>query len=111
MGSGLSVSGNLFIEGLNSGDVIFTSISSTPSRGDWKGIYALPGSLTNIKGTTFSYADTAISYVGSPINLENVRFENNNLAVSADSGSVAQTISAIEFFPVDVATTSPPGLW
>lgn len=111
-GSRLDIFGNLFVQGSAADDVVFTSLSESPSAGDWKGIYVYSGSLTKIKGATISYANTAISYENSPINLESVKFENNNLAVSADASSAGQSITAllVEFFN-NAVSMSPDGLW
>ncbi len=121
----LNVEGNLFVEGENSADIILTSFYDDSVSGDtnndgsatqnnhglWQGIVMKPGSYSEIKGATFRYADTALTYQNSPINLSSVRFEGNNLAIKADASSVAQTIESatIEFID-NIATTTPP-LW
>lgn len=121
----LNVEGNLLIEGENSADIVLTSFYDDSISGDtnndgsatannhglWQGIIMKPGSYSEIKGATFRYADTALTYQNSPINLSNVRFAGNNLAIKADAGSVILTIDAatIEFID-NIATTTPP-LW
>ncbi len=72
----------------------------------------ISNSTTTIKDSVFKNSNTAITYAHSPIKLENVKFESNNLGILADSWSVSQTISAllVEFLN-NVATTSPAGLW
>jgi len=113
--SRLYVDGTLALQGLNPGDIVFTSLYDNPRPGYWQGIIANPGSVTDIKGATFAYADKAISYYNSPIKLENVDFKNNNLAVWADAGTLSQTITAllVNFLNDDLnaATTSPRGLF
>ncbi len=78
------VYGNLIIAGTNPDDIVFTSFyddggSIVPNKGQWSGIVMKPGSFSDIKGATFKYADTAITYQNSPINLDNVKFLENNL--------------------------------
>lgn len=121
----LNVEGNLLVEGENSADVVLTSLYDDSISGDtnndgsatennyglWQGIVLKPGSYSEIKGATFRYANTALTYQNSPINLSNIKFEGNNLAIKADAGSVSLTIDAatIEFID-NIATTTPP-LW
>ena len=110
-GGRMNIFGNLFVNGANSSDIIFTANADNPAKGYWRGVFAYPGSFTDIRGATFSYADTAISYQGPAIKLENVKFENNNLAIRADEASATQTITAILIeFLNNLATTSP-SLW
>lgn len=111
-GGRLDVSGNLLVNGISAGNVIFTSSSASPNPGDWQGIRLYSGSYSNIKGATFGYAEKALVYENSPVNLENVKFENNKLAVQADAGSLLDGVifNTIEFLD-NAATTSPPGLW
>jgi hypothetical protein len=110
-GSRLYIDGNLVFQGSNPGDVVFTSLfddyggdtnndatSTSPHNGDWQGIIANPGSITDIKGATFAYADKAISYYNSPIKLENVRFENNNLAVYVDPAGFVTSMQISDDF-------------
>ncbi len=114
-GDGLHVFGNLLVKGENSGDVVFTSLSSNPVPRSWYGVIVHSGGTADIKGATFSYASKAISYENSQIKLENVKFENNNLGVYADEDSIINyQVSAIGVeieFLGNIATTSPPNLW
>ncbi len=115
-GGRLDVYGNFIAQGINPGDIVFTSSAIAPAAGDWQGIRIYGNS--DIKGTTFKYADKAVAYYNSPIKLENTRFENNNLGVYADGAAAGQTIYGgqpisallIEFIS-QIATTSPSGLW
>ncbi len=121
----LNVEGNLFVQGENSADIVLTSLYDDSISGDtnndgsatennyglWQGVVLKPGSYSEIRGATFRYANTALTYQNSPINLSNIKFEGNNLAIKADAGSVSLTINAgtIEFIE-NIATTTPP-LW
>ena len=62
---------------------------SSPAKDDWGGLRFYSGSRSAISGATFEYARAAIAYTDSPINLSNVKFNENNLGVSADSASLA----------------------
>ena len=108
----LSVYGNLIASGTNFSDIVFGSMFSSPAKGNWGGVRLYSGSQSNIYGATFEYADTAISYNGSPLNLSNVKFNENNLGVSADAASLSYPINASDItFTGNTATTSPGGLW
>ena len=108
----LNVYGNLVVSGANFSDIIFSSMYSSPAKGNWGGLRFYSGSQSSISGATFEYANTAISYNDSPINLSNVRFNENNLGVSADSASRTYSITASGVtFTNNTATTSPGGLW
>lgn len=106
----LDIYGNLVVQGTNPNDVIFTSLSSTPDKGDWYGIKMYPGSTSDIRGATISYTSTALDYQDSPINLENVSIENNTLGVKALGDCPVQKAVEVNF--VDNTTdTDPPGLF
>ena len=111
-GGRLDVYGNLLVKGAAVGDIIFTSNMASPNKGDWNGIKMYQGSYSEIAGAIFSYADKAITYDDSKINLSNVKFSENNLAVSADAGSIALTVNAaaVEFLN-NTSTTTPANLW
>ncbi len=110
--SRLDVYGELLIDGSDYSDIVFTCNSSSPAKGCWNGLIMKSGSYSDIRGVTFSYANTALTYENSAINLSQVRFSSNNLAVSADADSVVETVEAatIEFLD-NIATTSPSVLW
>ncbi|MFA4890489.1 MAG: hypothetical protein WC587_02560, partial [Candidatus Paceibacterota bacterium] len=114
-GGRLDVYGNLLIQGIIASDVTFTSFwaSSSPLKHiGWYGIRMYSGSSSNIKGATIGYAENGIVYENSPVNLENVKFENNNIAVKADSSSIsggAVSTSTIEFLN-NTTNTIPSGL-
>ena len=99
--SNLNISGSLFSQGENPGDIVFTSVSddsvggdtqnngasSFPSAGNWFGINVFSGAYASLKGTTVKYGG-ARSFGANPaginvkdgeIYLENVFFENNYL--------------------------------
>ena len=99
-GGRLDVYGNLLVQGNNVGDVVFTSNLASPNSGDWQGIRMYSGSYSNIKGATIGYAEKGIVYENSPINLENVRFEKNKIAMQANTGSLLDGFlsDTIEFF-------------
>ena len=108
----LNVYGRFITSGLSSSDILFDSDMPTQNKGDWGGIKMNPGSYSNINGVTIGHADTALTYENSVINLSNVKFLNNNLAISADADSVVQTVvpATIEFMG-NIATTTPSNLW
>lgn len=122
----VNVYGNLIISGVNSGDVVFTSLYDdsiggdadndggimTISKGDWPGIVMRPGSYSEISGAAFKYADTVLTYQNSPINLSNVKFISNTLAISADSDSAVQSAATTTLEFIDNTTDiSPADLW
>ena len=108
----LNVYGNLVIPGVNFSDIVFGSMYDSPAKGNWGGLRFYSGSQSAISGATFEYANTAISYNDSPINLSNVKFNENNLGLSADSASRTYPITASNVtFTNNTATTSPGGLW
>lgn len=109
-GGRLDIYGTLLVQGSDSNDIIFSSNLATPAKGDWRGIKMYAGSRSEIKGATFSYADTALTYTDSLINLENVSIENNNLGVKAEgSYSVEKAVNVS--FSGNTTNTSPPGLF
>ena len=83
----LNVYGNLVVSGANFSDIVFGSMFSSPAKGNWGGLRFYSGSRSAIAGATFEYAGTAMTYTDSPINLSNVKFNENTLGVSADSAS------------------------
>ena len=108
----LNVYGNLVVSGANFSDIVFGSMFSSPAKDDWGGLRFYYGSRSAIAGATFEYAGAAIAYTDSPINLSNVKFNENTLGVSADSASRAYPVSASGVtFTNNTATTSPGGLW
>ncbi|OGF92079.1 hypothetical protein A3H05_02715 [Candidatus Giovannonibacteria bacterium RIFCSPLOWO2_12_FULL_43_26] len=108
----LNVYGNLVIPGVNFSDIVFGSMYDSPAKGNWGGLRFYSGSISTISGATFEYANTAITYTDSPINLSNVNFNENNLGLSADSASRTYPITASNVtFTNNTATTSPGGLW
>jgi parallel beta-helix repeat protein len=111
-GGRLDVYGNLLVNGSTAGDVVFSSNSGSPNKGDWQGIRMYSSSSSNIKGATISYAEKGIVYESSPLNLENVRLENNTLGIQADAGSSTAGVatSTVEFVN-NTTNTSPAGLW
>ncbi|MEK7523373.1 MAG: hypothetical protein AAB569_07320, partial [Patescibacteria group bacterium] len=108
----LNIYGNLIVSGANFSDIIFGSMYNSPAKGNWGGIRLYSGSQSNISGATFEYAGTAISYNGSPLNLSNIKFNENNLGVSADAASASYPINVSDItFTGNAATTSPSELW
>jgi len=108
----LNIYGNLVVSGVNFSDIVFGSMYSSPVKGNWGGLRFYSGSQSAISGATFEYANTAITYTDSPINLSNVKFNENNLGLSADSASRTYPITASNVtFTNNTATTSPGGLW
>ena len=75
----LNIYGNLVVSGTNFSDIIFGSMFSSPAKDDWGGLRFYSGSRSAISGATFEYARAAIAYTDSPINLSNVKFNENNL--------------------------------
>jgi len=111
-GGRLDVYGTLLIQGNYASNVVFSSNSVSPGKEDWQGLRMYLGSYSNIKGVTISNSYNAVSYENSPINLENVKFENNSIGVKADNASIAQSAvstSTIEFIN-NTTNTSPAGL-
>jgi len=108
----LNIYGNLVVSGANFSDIVFGSMYDSPVKGNWGGLRFYSGSISTISGATFEYANTAIAYTDSPINLSNVKFNENNLGLSADSASRTYPITASDvIFTNNTATTSPGGLW
>ncbi|KKS11783.1 MAG: hypothetical protein UU66_C0008G0002 [Parcubacteria group bacterium GW2011_GWB1_41_5] len=89
----------------NFNNVIFDSNNSY-------GLY-LRNSTTTIKNSEFKNHLTgygqAITYLDSPIDLQNVKFSNNLVGVMANANSLVQTAQVI--WENNVATTSPPNLF
>ena len=77
------------------------------------GLY-LKNSTITIKNSEFKNHLTgygrAITYINSPIDLQNVKFSNNLLGVMADADSLVKTAEVI-WGEGNVATTSPPNLF
>jgi hypothetical protein len=111
-GSKFNIYGNLLVQGTSVGDVVFTSYNSSPNKGDWQGVRLYANSFSDIKGAIISYAEKGIVYESSPLNLENVRFSNNNIGIQKDSNSIIQNVasSTVEFSG-NTTDTSPAGLW
>ena len=108
----LNVYGSLVVSGADFSDIVFGSMYNSSAKGNWGGIRFYSGSNSTISGATFEYANTAIAYTNSPISLSNVKFNENNLGVSADSASRTYPITASDVtFTNNTATTSPGGLW
>ena len=108
----LNVYGSLVVSGADFSDIIFGSMYSSPAKGNWGGIRFYSGSQSAISGATFEHANAAIAYTDSPINLSNVKFNENNLGVSADSASMSYPINVSNVtFTNNTAITSPGGLW
>ena len=85
---------------------------SSPAKGNWGGVRLYSGSQSDISGATFEYANTAMTYNGSPLNLANVKFNENTLGLSADSASLSYPVNVSNAtFTNNTATTSPGGLW
>ena len=107
-----TVEGNLTIEGTSERPVVFSAnaATTTVSQESWDGLKFMNDSRVKISWAEFRDARTALTYKKSPINLSNVTFRNNKLAISADRDSVVETIKNV-LFDRNTATTSPSGLW
>ncbi|MFH1956807.1 MAG: hypothetical protein ABIJ28_04125 [Patescibacteria group bacterium] len=111
----LEIYGNFIVSGTGPDSVIFTSIYDgldgvEADMGQWNGIFMKPGSYSDIRGASFKYANIALIYQNSPVNLSNVKFFQNNLGIYADPDSIIETAESIEFLD-NVSTTTPAGLW
>ena len=106
----LSVSGRLVINGVNAGDVTFSSIFDTPSNTSWNGISLNSGSTSSIKGLTVKDAKEGLRYTTSDIYLQNVLLSNNKTAVKA-TGSYDVLMSENVLFENNETDKSPSGLW
>ena len=85
---------------------------SSPTKDDWGGLRLYSSSRSAIAGATFEYARAYHRYTDSPINLSNVKFNENSLGVSADTASRNYPVSTSGvIFTNNTTTTSPGGLW
>lgn len=110
--SRLVVSGKLIVDGTVANPVIFSSNLENSAKESWQGITLNIGSFSDIKGAIFKDAKNSITYIKSPINLEDVEFRNNLLGVlvSSNPSPVEKAIN-VYFGDTNTATTSPAGLW
>jgi hypothetical protein len=69
--SGFEVEGELIAHGNSSEKIIFTSGSSYPRSGDWKGLSFFPGSRGVFKYTRIEYAEEAFYSRGAKLEIEN----------------------------------------
>lgn len=110
--SRLIVNGELLVFGSETDPVVFSSNLENSQKGSWQGIVMNPGSRSEIKNTVFKDAAIAISYAKSPVWLDGVIFENNQLGVYINQlPSPVEHVANIIFGPENTATTSPKGLW
>lgn len=91
-----TINGNLEVLGASQTPVVFTSIEDdsdgvdvthngevTPSAGSTSTI-KFSNAVSKIENAVFRYFSKALEYINSPIDLENVVFENNSVALVAD---------------------------
>jgi hypothetical protein len=106
------VNGELLVSGSEEEPVVFSSNLENRTKGSWQGIIMNPGSRSEIKNAVLKDAATAISYAKSPIWLERVIFDNNQLGLYVSQlPSPIEHIAEVSFGSDNTATTSPKGLW
>lgn len=110
--SRLLINGDLHIFGSEEKPVVFSSNQEPGTKGGWLGLVMNPGSRGEIKNAVFRDATTAITYIKSPLILENVLFSNNQLGVSIGQiPSPVEKIVNITFGLDNTASTSPRGIF
>lgn len=86
------IRGELKAIGTNGSRIVFTSNSSIPNKGDWKGITIKNtlGAKASFEYCDFNYASTSndseCCYQGGPIYYNNCKFENNTFAITGYTG-------------------------
>lgn len=91
-GKEFEVRGELVSIGTQTSRIVFTSNSSTPSKGDWSGISIKNslGAKASFEYSDFKYATSSNNseccYQGGPIYYSNCRFEENNTAMTGYTG-------------------------
>jgi len=119
-GRELDIRGRLSVNGVSGNPVIFTSIgddsdgndasndgASAGSVGGTQGVYMRSGATSDINNAEFRYMKIGTSYDNSPIDLENIIYDSNELGVSAASGETILKASNITFIG-NVATSTIP---
>lgn len=137
----IRIIGRLIAEGAAENDIIFSSNSATPAKGDWYGLRVESGYL-NLKGTTIKYAgknvfggtsgglvlenstakiensafennkNTAIYMSGSNLTLNTVNFANNDMALSAPDWPAGSTVNSSNItFQNNTSISSPAGIF
>jgi len=81
--------------------------ASAGSVGGTQGVYMRSGATSDINNAEFRYMKIGTSYDNSPIDLENIIYDSNELGVSAASGETILKASNITFIG-NVATSTIP---
>jgi hypothetical protein len=117
----LTVGGNLEVLGSVDSPVVFTSIEDDSDGVDVNhdgevapivgsgNLIRLSSAVSKIENAIFRYFGKALEYVNSPIDLENVVFENNNTALVAGVGEKIIRALNLSFTKNVVDSTIPLG--
>jgi hypothetical protein len=114
-----TVNGNLEILGAPGVPVVFTSVEDdsdgvdithngevVPSAGSLSTI-RFSNAISKIENAVFKYFSKAVEYINSPIDLENVVFENNSVALVADPLEKIIRANNISFLGPGAGSTIP----
>jgi hypothetical protein len=114
-----TVNGNLEILGAPGVPVVFTSVEDdsdgvdithngevVPSAGSLSTI-RFSNAISKIENAVFKYFSKAVEYINSPIDLENVIFENNSVALVADPLEKIIRANNISFLGPGAGSTIP----
>lgn len=101
-GVGIEVRGTLISIGTITDSITFTSSSTTPAQGIWKGVFINNqlGASANIKYSIFKYGgygiQNACCWGGGPLNISRSVFDNNGIGFDGYAGWVA-TVDSCNF--------------
>lgn len=105
------VYGGLILSGTEDFPIIFSSNQDNAPKNYWAGINMEKDSSSLFDWVIIKDAGTAITYNSSPININNVSFFNNDIAIKASGIREIVNKNNIIFGDDNKATTSPKGLW